>query len=216
MDSEQDFLFCNQKISDRFNPYYEGEYFVIQTYPREKELVVNKRFLDYQLAKDYCSIENLAHDYTSFSVRTFHEGKLWDVDLWGNPSNISKQQDWKIVQEYLSAHYNQETNEEIIVCSCSYPYFEELANDSWKFNTCLVDDQGRDVEYCPNCNAKLRPEVDWGEEDCDIYDEEPRPVSCVGCDNYHGQYYGENLLVCAMHPYGFNDDSCPDFEQSED
>lgn len=37
---------------------------------------------------------------------------------------------------------------------------------------------------------------------------------CVGCRNYHGQQYGENLLVCAMHPYGVMEgaDSCPDKE----
>jgi hypothetical protein len=37
---------------------------------------------------------------------------------------------------------------------------------------------------------------------------------CVGCRHYHGQEYGGNLLVCAMHPYGMEDgsDSCPDKE----
>jgi hypothetical protein len=211
MDSDQDFLFCNERIADRFNPFHEGEYLVIQTYPREIGLRIDKRFLNYELAKRHCSLENLAHDYTSFSVRIFHNEKLWDIDLWGNPSRLSKQQDWKIAQEYLSAYYERETNQEIITCSCSYPYFEEFGNDSWKLTTCLIDDQGREVEYCPNCNAKLRPEEDWGEEDCDFDDEESSPVSCIGCDNYHGQSYGENLLVCAIHPHGWNDDNCPDF-----
>ena len=37
---------------------------------------------------------------------------------------------------------------------------------------------------------------------------------CMGCRHYHGQEYGGNLLVCAMHPYGVIDgsDSCPDKE----
>lgn len=37
---------------------------------------------------------------------------------------------------------------------------------------------------------------------------------CMGCRHYHGQEYGGNLLVCAMHPYGMTDDSdtCPDKE----
>lgn len=37
---------------------------------------------------------------------------------------------------------------------------------------------------------------------------------CIGCRHYHGQSYGGNLLVCAMHPYGIVDgaDSCPDKE----
>ena len=36
--------------------------------------------------------------------------------------------------------------------------------------------------------------------------------ACVGCNHYHGQIYGENLLVCAMHPYGWDDKDCPDWE----
>ncbi|OCQ89419.1 hypothetical protein BCD64_27095 [Nostoc sp. MBR 210] len=37
--------------------------------------------------------------------------------------------------------------------------------------------------------------------------------ACVGCTNYHGQVYGGNLLVCAMHPHGWDDQNCPDWEQ---
>lgn len=36
--------------------------------------------------------------------------------------------------------------------------------------------------------------------------------ACIGCINYHGQVYGGNLLVCAMHPHGWDDESCPDWE----
>jgi hypothetical protein len=36
--------------------------------------------------------------------------------------------------------------------------------------------------------------------------------ACVGCRNYHGQAYNGNLLVCAIHPYGYDDVSCPDWE----
>jgi hypothetical protein len=44
---------------------------------------------------------------------------------------------------------------------------------------------------------------------------EPDPTthpSCVGCQNYHGRIYGGNLLVCGMHPYGWQNESCPDWE----
>lgn len=37
--------------------------------------------------------------------------------------------------------------------------------------------------------------------------------ACIGCANYHGQVYGGNLLVCAMHPHGWDDKNCPDWEQ---
>ncbi len=36
--------------------------------------------------------------------------------------------------------------------------------------------------------------------------------ACVGCRHYHGQIYGENMLVCGMHPYGWEGETCPDHE----
>lgn len=36
--------------------------------------------------------------------------------------------------------------------------------------------------------------------------------ACMGCRHYHGQMYGGNLLVCGMHPYGWDDENCPDWE----
>ncbi|MEA5577488.1 hypothetical protein [Anabaena sp. UHCC 0451] len=38
--------------------------------------------------------------------------------------------------------------------------------------------------------------------------------ACIGCNNYHGHVYGGNLLVCGMHPSGWDDVSCPDWEKS--
>lgn len=37
---------------------------------------------------------------------------------------------------------------------------------------------------------------------------------CVGCRHYHGQVYGGNLLVCAMHPYGWKGETCPDWQST--
>ncbi len=36
--------------------------------------------------------------------------------------------------------------------------------------------------------------------------------ACINCVNYHGRIYGDNLLVCGMHPYGWEDQNCPDWE----
>ncbi|HHP7230403.1 MAG TPA: hypothetical protein ACFCUY_06045 [Xenococcaceae cyanobacterium] len=36
--------------------------------------------------------------------------------------------------------------------------------------------------------------------------------ACIGCRHYHGKTYNGNLLVCAMHPYGCEDSTCPDWE----
>ncbi|MEO1670078.1 MAG: hypothetical protein AAFR77_04700 [Cyanobacteria bacterium J06631_2] len=37
--------------------------------------------------------------------------------------------------------------------------------------------------------------------------------ACIDCANYHGHAYNGNLLVCAMHPQGMDDSSCPDWSQ---
>ena len=67
-------------------------------------------------------------------------------------------------------------------------------------------------------------EVYWDYEDVLGEDVEgyhfPYPVeptaqqnqACIGCINYHGQVYNGNLLVCGMHPSGYEDETCPDWE----
>lgn len=42
----------------------------------------------------------------------------------------------------------------------------------------------------------------------------PRQPACIGCRHYHGQVYGGNLLVCGMHPYGWETENCPDWESN--
>lgn len=39
--------------------------------------------------------------------------------------------------------------------------------------------------------------------------------ACIGCRHYHGQVYSGNLLVCGMHPYGWENGNCPDWEQED-
>jgi len=39
-----------------------------------------------------------------------------------------------------------------------------------------------------------------------------KPIACDGCINYHGQSYGGNKLVCAIHPAGVDGASCKDWE----
>ena len=40
-----------------------------------------------------------------------------------------------------------------------------------------------------------------------------RPT-CVVCRHYHGQTYGGTMLVCGMHPYGWESDKCPDWQST--
>ncbi|GAB1544350.1 hypothetical protein NUACC21_70260 [Scytonema sp. NUACC21] len=70
-------------------------------------------------------------------------------------------------------------------------------------------------------------EVYWDLEEISIEDVVdpgfPYPVeatlqknpACIGCRHYHGQVYSGNLLVCGMHPHGWDDENCPDWEQDE-
>ncbi len=37
--------------------------------------------------------------------------------------------------------------------------------------------------------------------------------ACMGCGNYNGTTFGGNLLVCGFHPYGWDGENCPDWEQ---
>jgi hypothetical protein len=36
--------------------------------------------------------------------------------------------------------------------------------------------------------------------------------ACINCLHYHGHQYGDTLLVCGMHPYGWDGEDCPDWE----
>lgn len=36
--------------------------------------------------------------------------------------------------------------------------------------------------------------------------------ACVGCRHYHGQSYNGVMLVCGMHPFGWEEEKCPDWE----
>lgn len=37
--------------------------------------------------------------------------------------------------------------------------------------------------------------------------------ACINCDNYHGHIYNGNLLVCGMHPHGYEGNTCPDWSK---
>lgn len=59
---------------------------------------------------------------------------------------------------------------------------------------------------------------EFGDEDSEfaitskVYPDQNTHPACQGCRHYHGHVYGGNLLVCAMHPYGWPDEHCPDWE----
>lgn len=40
----------------------------------------------------------------------------------------------------------------------------------------------------------------------------PMPIACRGCRHYHGRSYHGNFLVCGIHPYGVETETCSDWE----
>jgi hypothetical protein len=206
MDTPTDFSFLEESIAKKHNPKFgDREYLVIQTSPLGKTTRVVYRSYDYQEAERLCNLENLSHDYSSYTTRIYHDGKLWiPGNISGIPYKISEQQFWEIHSDYKA----RDLDGEIEIHHCSYPYFRFDNDDSGasgELTTCLKNDNGRDITVCPNCGENL---ID--DEDNDDYDDFV-PSVCNGCSNYHGEFYGDNQLICVIHPYGCNDENCPDF-----
>lgn len=68
-----------------------------------------------------------------------------------------------------------------------------------------------DIDYPDNFDY-FSDEIDF----IGVHREKPnlnKNPACIGCQHYHGRVYNGNLLVCGMHPYGWTDDNCPDWEE---
>ncbi|KAB8333597.1 hypothetical protein SD80_012430 [Scytonema tolypothrichoides VB-61278] len=183
-----------------------------------RKLKVVTRTFNYQEARRDCELENLAHDCSHYSLRIYCEGKLWDLNSDGTPSDLSEEQFWEIHPEYEAVSDEENAVGGIEVHPCSYPYYAvpmiriSTCGEAVEYTgaiTCLKNDYGREVRECPNCAGRL---VDWYEEDADEEETSSVPVACQGCKNYHGRYYGGTILICGIHPYGWNGDNCPDYQ----
>ncbi|BAZ69704.1 MAG: hypothetical protein KME28_19265 [Pelatocladus maniniholoensis HA4357-MV3] len=79
-------------------------------------------------------------------------------------------------------------------------YFQELTEPFldmyWELEDVIGDDLDPGFPYPVEPSAEKNP-------------------ACIGCCHYHGQAYGGNLLVCGMHPYGWDGDNCPDWQSEE-
>ncbi|MBD2503945.1 hypothetical protein [Anabaena azotica] len=42
-----------------------------------------------------------------------------------------------------------------------------------------------------------------------------RQMRCSRCKNFHGKEYGGIKLICGIHPYGVDEDICPDYENRD-
>jgi hypothetical protein len=213
MDTQADFIFLQERVAEKFNRLQDGEYLVIQTRSKNLRLHPLHRGFDYKKAKSFCEFENLASDYNHYSERVVHQGKLHHIDCDGLPTKLSLEQDWKIGEHYYNARFAEDADCEIEVCNCSYPVFWSFrsvlarngaTSQTWLPITCLVDDFGREINRCPNCNISLEPEEVEDDDCC-----EEVPDTCVGCRYYNS----DDLLTCAIHPLGVDEtvEVCPDY-----
>lgn len=154
--------------------FLNGECVIFRTLPRTHEPYIEARTFNVQKALDKCSRLNLGADYEHFEVRVFFYNKFYKVNQNGSRGEVSLVQMWKVEQTYLNRHRDSNNWGGILVCKCSYPYFaSEVANpddglseerkalnnsDDYAVTqpvTCLEDDFGREIDYCPNCNSRL-------------------------------------------------------------
>lgn len=77
--------------------------------------------------------------------------------------------------------------------------FSAIVNPLLEFDSDLDDEIGFDSEW-------------QVVEEESLFAKHP---ACAGCRHLHGQIYGGNLLICGMHPYGWEGDTCPDWESGE-
>jgi hypothetical protein len=134
------------------------------------------------------------------------------------------QQDWIKTLETVSSEIEQ--------------FFQDIGREINEFAeamTGLSEDMAEDVEHAiaPGLNQLDEQIAEWFDPILQAilgfeatFDQAVEPVThtvepwlnqhpvCIGCQHYHGRVYGDNLLVCAMHPYGVSqdDESCPDKE----
>jgi hypothetical protein len=90
---------------------------------------------------------------------------------------------------------------EVIIVTDIEEFFQDLFDVSLDIyveeETSTFDDSSEDTDFF--LNPKIEPSL------------ETHPA-CLGCLNYHGRIYNGNLLVCGMHPYGWDGEICPDWE----
>ncbi len=111
-----------------------------------------------------------------------------------------------------------EMAEEIYEVIDEWEKFSEEITEEINTNIIAEIDEYLNDLIDPIIEVYLDLDLDTPREDVDYYfvdhveptlEEHP---ACRGCTHYHGQVYGGNLLVCAMHPYGVEGESCPDWE----
>jgi hypothetical protein len=134
----------------------------------------------------------------------------WQKDLFSMIENIGTETE-RFFQDV------QEIAETVVVEIADLVIFvsEEIETDFediWRFFLEPIDDQEsweiEEVieEIIENPELSLNPKIE------PTLDNHP---ACLSCRNYHGRVYNGVLLVCGMHPYGWMDENCPDWEDED-
>ncbi|NEP85757.1 MAG: hypothetical protein F6K18_02365 [Okeania sp. SIO2C2] len=114
-------------------------------------------------------------------------------------------------------NFFNEMSEEISEVFDEWGKFSEEITEEIRTNFIVEIDEYLNDLIDPIIEVYLDLDFDVGGEDIDYFVDRVEPTveehpACRGCNNYHGQVYGGNLLVCGMHPYGVEGETCPDWE----
>ena len=126
-------------------------------------------------------------DSVGFEVEQLFHNLGGAIDIWADDLNETLNQMSEDFQNAIGTDLNE--------------YFEELFEP-------LVDIYGEiseiNFEDSPtDTDSFINPKIEATSHN---------HPACIGCVNYHGRVYNGSLLVCGMHPYGREDQSCPDWE----
>lgn len=139
----------------------------------------------------------------------------WSTDL----------EHWQIeVEQELQDHWNwdiaQDREEWNALLDALYiPFFDlNLLGEWW-----LADRQdGSEAEWWGpmdqewSAGSSDRADHIWEELNPKVEPATNRYPACLGCQHYHGRLYGGQILVCAMHPHGWDGEACPDWDGDRD
>lgn len=144
----------------------------------------------------------------------------WDNNFWQWLNNVQTQlesfsiqvnQEWQKNISELGTIINDLTEEvENSVADELHHFWENIDYLMIDLFQVFLDEELSDFD--DDGNLDLEQLYSLFEDSKPIPNAQKHPA-CVGCRHYHGQTYNGNLLVCAMYPYGWQGEKCPDWEK---
>lgn len=144
----------------------------------------------------------------------------WDNNLWKWLNDVQRE------LESFSIDINQEWQKNITELDTKLNDLTEEVEDAVtaELNQFLEDMDDLMIDFfrvfLDEDLTRFEDDRDYDPEELYSLFEDYKPIpntqkhpACVGCSHYHGQTYNGNLLVCAMYPYGWDGEKCPDWEK---